>query len=1748
MKHFKKFVLPVIAIAFLALILAVPAKSSGEMVIFVKDNTGAGTGDGTSAANALTPENRVTVAVGTNNQQNTALYQAWEQIFTAGVSNATIVICGEYTITNDDCYMASTSWSNADFKYTGTLKPDVNITYTSVYDGVDYRETAGATIKLTEKSQLAFPSATTTENITFTSANRSNSNKVFLAASCCNLVLGNNTQFSDPTDFQIIGGARSNGSATSASTNITVDIGNTNQIGDIYGLSNGDLAHTGTSSITIKSGTVVGNIAGDGVLPNSVGINGNVQMSFQGGVIQGKVWGVTEGFVNSNGSVAISITGGDFTNCQGIYVTDGVLSTATASSTKGTLAPATATVDLTALSVASADAVREKIDSEFSKQLTQAQMESDGYYTSDEVDLRGMVVQYMYDMANVQWIAASDMDFRDMCNSTSLYYRAGQTYLGMTYNDNRTGIEQFRTILDASGKHTGVYSSTEDAWQNSPGNSCATSVEHAWQVVSPTIEYEYSRDMMPYYPGTNVLPVGDIDWSTYDGSNTNSIIAANSQTVVMEAYALTHAGDGINRYLGTGGHAMMITKEPEVVRDAQGNIDPNNSYIYLTDQNNGLNNSRQYPSSYTVDAKKSFALVYSEGYLPVTFAEVQQGRAPIPTFALDGDVQEAALNQGYLTGSIESNYNLMTITAEVTANGQVVASASAHPYTKRFALQEMSDDLGINQLASGNYHLTIAAEVGLGSKTLVNMDFTRTTDMVVFVKDNVGAGTGSGNSAANALAPETVVTAAVGNNNQRNTALYQAWEKIFAAGVSNATIVICGEYTITDDDCYMASTSWSNADYRYVGDLQPNVTITYTSVYGGVDYRETAGAAIKLTGKSQFAFPSATKTEDLTFISASRSNTNKVLIGANCCDLVLGNDTTFENPTDFRIIGGARSNGTATSGSTSVTVDIGNENEIGDIYGLSNADIAHTGTSSVTIKSGTVVGNIAGDGVSANSVGINGHVVITVEGGIIKGKIWGVTEGFVNDDGSVTIAIEGGDFTDCTGIHVTDGTLSTATASDTRGTKAPATATLNLREASPAVAAAAQAKADANFTVTMPMVIFVKDNVGAGTGDGSSAANALAPEAVVTTAVGNNNQQNTALYQAWEQIFAAGVKNATIVICGEYTITDNDCYMASASWSNADFKYTGALKPDVTITYTSVYGGVDYRETANATIKLTERSQFAFPSATVTENITFTSANRTNTNRVLIGASCCDLLLGSDTQFVNPADFTIIGGTRSNSSATAVSTSITVDIGNANQIGDIYGLSNADIAHVGTSNIVIKSGTVVGNIAGDGVSTNSVGINGKVQITIEGGIIKGKIWGVTEGFVNDDGKVTVTVTGGNFTNCAGIFATDGTLSTATPSATKGTKAPARAVLDLNGLSAADAIVVRDKAASDMTVDMPLVIFVKDNVGAGTGDGSSAANALAPIPMVTTAVGNENQRNTALYQAWEQIFASGEKNATIVICGEYTLTDDDCYMMSSSWSNADFKYVWAPKADVTITYTSVFGGVDYRETANATIKLTERSQFAFPSATITENITFTSANRSNGNKVIIGASCCDLLLGNDTQFVNPTDFLISGGVRSNNADTDGSTNIIVDIGNSNQIGSIYGLSNADRAHTGTSNIVIKSGTIVGDIAGDGVYANSVGIDGNVQITIEGGIIKGNIWGVTEGFVNSDGSVLITITGGNFTDCQGINVTDGTLSTATPSATRGTLAPATATIDLSALGSASATIVQGKLGDGFTVNLP
>lgn len=290
-----------------------------------------------------------------------------------------------------------------------------------------------------------------------------------------------------------------------------------------------------------------------------------------------------------------------------------------------------------------------------------------------------------------------------------------------------------------------------------------------------------------------------------------------------------------------------------------------------------------------------------------------------------------------------------------------------------------------------------------------------------------------------------------------------------------------------------------------------------------------------------------------------------------------------------------------------------------------------------------------------------------------------------------------------------------------------------------------------------------------------------------------------------------------------------------------------------------------------------------------------------------------------------------------------------------------------------------------------------------------------------------------------------------------------------------------------------------VIYVKDG---GEGDGSSPENAMG--------IGDSGEAwaDAPLYQAWEELKETG---GVIVICGPYTLKGTDA--KRTVGAPDIIMDGWYRNPDVTITYTSVYGGVDYRATADAKLLFDDSNvSITFPTATVLKDINVVAGGcpADNNRDNYLCAAYQPLTLGQGTNFVaNAAGELpvILGGHRnySGIAAVDGDSNIVIDIGNANTVGAVYGnLGYANKNQYGGSNITVKSGKVNG-IYGDNQNNHGYGMNGAINITIEGGIICGEVAATNGGIpvkaFEKDVTpvVNIKISGGDFSACTGVKAT-------------------------------------------------
>ena len=212
-------------------------------------------------------------------------------------------------------------------------------------------------------------------------------------------------------------------------------------------------------------------------------------------------------------------------------------------------------------------------------------------------------------------------------------------------------------------------------------------------------------------------------------NTTKQIIANNGNEVMYESYALLKAGDGVN-YFTSAGHIVMVASDAVVVRDAEGKIDPTQSYITVIDQTPKFltataDSGDFYTYQANVDAKWTFEDLVKGNYLAFTFAE-WLGTDPIEeteiSFSHTGDsISISKLHSAKVT----CNYYIFDIYAEVyDENGSEIYKVASRSYRdhkkemKFYKSGESVDTWGTldNLKADETYTVKVYAQLGTGER------------------------------------------------------------------------------------------------------------------------------------------------------------------------------------------------------------------------------------------------------------------------------------------------------------------------------------------------------------------------------------------------------------------------------------------------------------------------------------------------------------------------------------------------------------------------------------------------------------------------------------------------------------------------------------------------------------------------------------------------------------------------------------------------------------------------------------------------------------------------------------------------------------------------------------------------------------------------------------------------------------------------------------------------------------------------
>lgn len=417
----------------------------------------------------------------------------------------------------------------------------------------------------------------------------------------------------------------------------------------------------------------------------------------------------------------------------------------------------------------------------------------DSFYSSERLSetmqqRQQVVVDYMYKMGTVAWTVPSEMVHKGSSSIHDQIFVPGETYYGIPYDHTAGSYEKFMYCMDENNqvKDWVAKDLANSTWTSRDpnllgftkymGNDCSSAVAWAWMQVSPS---ETGKDINGEYQGgayvvltsemipnsTNqelygIYPVGSWNGEEFSSKDAvyqaalltkcSEIVEANGEEKIFEAYARSRKADALV-FGEPGGHARLLSEDPVVIRNAEGIIDTELSYLLCHEQGDGLYNNRYAGtnSSWRINYRYSFdVLMYGsraltnearhlqagsgKGYLPVTIRALRQEEVPEAFAKIYPDVSgESEITPA--KGKFYSNFRIVStiVTVKDSAGREVynreVFTGSDGIYANfrgvnTTVLLEEQHPHALDGLSAGSYTFTVQLKLSDGSTHTVVED------------------------------------------------------------------------------------------------------------------------------------------------------------------------------------------------------------------------------------------------------------------------------------------------------------------------------------------------------------------------------------------------------------------------------------------------------------------------------------------------------------------------------------------------------------------------------------------------------------------------------------------------------------------------------------------------------------------------------------------------------------------------------------------------------------------------------------------------------------------------------------------------------------------------------------------------------------------------------------------------------------------------------------------------------------------
>ena len=339
---------------------------------------------------------------------------------------------------------------------------------------------------------------------------------------------------------------------------------------------------------------------------------------------------------------------------------------------------------------------------------------------------RKLCVDFFRFSQTFAWTPDEDHDFTYTLSgkTTKKTVEQGTVYGGLPY---MRGTGNVYRIMEFYDPETGVVD-MEKAAANQLyfGNQCSIGASWGWARVVNSANYQWTSGMVA---SKGFLPVGEY---TYDlslprfGSSqtiTTEICIKNGEQTMFRSYACLKPADGLVSYT-TAGHVIMCSSDPVVVKNADGTIDGEKSYITVIDQDTGWVEKKQSDGSSfmvqgSVDDKITFAKLFKGSYVPFTFPELL-GTDPVEEVSCKVNIEGDSVKRNNLPNvTVTSNYYISDVHLYVyNEAGEEVAHKASRVSSAGRTEHTLGTSVGVSSLkkfADGKHRVKITCQLGYGT-------------------------------------------------------------------------------------------------------------------------------------------------------------------------------------------------------------------------------------------------------------------------------------------------------------------------------------------------------------------------------------------------------------------------------------------------------------------------------------------------------------------------------------------------------------------------------------------------------------------------------------------------------------------------------------------------------------------------------------------------------------------------------------------------------------------------------------------------------------------------------------------------------------------------------------------------------------------------------------------------------------------------------------------------------------------------